>query len=186
MSEPPSVELTTVDLRLDMPSAVTIGGTSDEFLCFSLDPGLTEDRYLQAMQIVPGNERIVHHVLIYVDTLHYLRRAGRVSAAAKLFGDALSVKPLLTVVNGEVEPFDKVVGRERALGKLVDKAVALAYGRNVDLAVEHFAAEKEGHELLQMLQKRIPHARDVVLTQVSAAIGANVGPGALAVTVSPF
>ena len=64
--------------------------------------------------------------------------------------------------------------------------MALAYGRNVDLAVEHFAAEKEGHELLEMLQKRIPHARDVVLTQVSAAIGANVGPGALAVTVSPF
>jgi DegV family protein with EDD domain len=126
------------------------------------------------------------NVLIYVNTLHYLRQAGRVSAAAKLFGDALSVKPLLTVVNGEVEPFDKVVGRDRALAKLVDKAVALAYGRNVDLAVEHFAAEKEGHELLQMLQKRIPHARDVVLTQVSAAIGANVGPGALAVTVSPF
>ena len=125
-------------------------------------------------------------VLIYVDTLHYLRQAGRVSAVAKLFGDALSVKPLLTVVNGEVEPFDKVVGRERALGKLVDKAVALAYGRDVDLAVEHFAAEKEGHELLQALQQRIPHARDIVLTQVSAAIGANVGPGALAVTVSPF
>ncbi|WP_329789422.1 DegV family protein [Lentzea sp. DG1S-22] len=125
-------------------------------------------------------------VLIYVDTLQYLRQAGRVSAAAKLFGDALSVKPLLTVANGEVEPFDKVVGRDRALGKLVDKAVAQAYGRNVDLAVEHFAAEEDGHELLQMLRQRIPHARDIVLTQVSAAIGANVGPGALAVTISPF
>ena len=126
------------------------------------------------------------HVLIYVDTLHYLRQTGRISVVAKLFGDALSVKPLLTVVDGEVTPFDKVVGRERALDKLVAKAVALAYGRDVDLAVEHFAAEKEGHQLLQSLQKRIPHARDVVLTQVSAAVGANVGPGALAVTVSPY
>jgi hypothetical protein len=67
VAQPPSVELTTVDLRLEMPSAVTIGGPSDEFLCFSLDPGLTEDRYLQALQIVPGNDKIVHHVLIYVD-----------------------------------------------------------------------------------------------------------------------
>lgn len=67
VSEPPAVELTTVDLRLQMQSAVTIGGTNDEFLCFSLDPGLTEDRYLQALQIVPGNPKIVHHVLIYVD-----------------------------------------------------------------------------------------------------------------------
>lgn len=126
------------------------------------------------------------HMLIYVDTLHYLRQTGRISAVAKLFGDALSVKPLLTVIDGEVTPFDKVVGRDRALSKLVDKAVALAYGRDVDLAVEHFAAEKEGHQLLQLLQQRIPHARDVVLTQVSPAVGANVGPGTLAVTVSPY
>jgi hypothetical protein len=67
VSEPPSVELTTVDTTLQMQGAVTIGGDHDQFLCFSLDPGLTEDRYLQALQIVPGNEKIVHHVLIYVD-----------------------------------------------------------------------------------------------------------------------
>jgi hypothetical protein len=67
VAEPPSLELTTVDTTLQMQSAVTIGGSSDQFLCFSLDPALTEDRYLQALQIVPGNEKIVHHVLIYVD-----------------------------------------------------------------------------------------------------------------------
>lgn len=125
-------------------------------------------------------------VLIYVDTLQYLRKVGRVSAAAKLLGDTLSVKPLLTVSNGVIKPFDKAFGKERALSKLADRAVALAYGRDIDLAVEHFAAEKDGHQLLQLLQKRIPHARDVVLTQVSAAVGANIGPGALAVTVSPY
>jgi hypothetical protein len=65
--EPPPVELTTVDTTLAMDASVVIGGEHDEFLCFSLDPELTEDRYLQALQIVPGNERIVHHVLIYVD-----------------------------------------------------------------------------------------------------------------------
>lgn len=67
VSEPPPVELTTVDTTLQMEGSVTIGGTNDQFLCFSLDPALTEDRYLQALQIVPGNEKIVHHVLIYVD-----------------------------------------------------------------------------------------------------------------------
>jgi hypothetical protein len=65
--EPAPVELTTADLHLQMEGAVTIGGDTDQFLCFSLDPGLTEDGYLQALQVVPGNEKIVHHVLIYVD-----------------------------------------------------------------------------------------------------------------------
>ena len=67
IDEPPSVELTDVDTHLEMEGAVTIGGSQDRFLCFSLDPQLTEDAYLQALQIVPGNEKIVHHVLIYVD-----------------------------------------------------------------------------------------------------------------------
>lgn len=67
VAEPPPVELTTVDTTLAMDASVVIGGPHDEFLCFSLDPQLTEDRYLQALQIVPGNEKIVHHVLIYVD-----------------------------------------------------------------------------------------------------------------------
>lgn len=68
VAEPPSVELTTVDQTLQVQQGVTIpGGTHDQFLCFSLDPGLSEDRYLQALQIVPGNDKIVHHVLIYVD-----------------------------------------------------------------------------------------------------------------------
>jgi len=64
---PPAVALDEIDAQLVQPSAVTIGGNQDRFLCYSLDPQLTEDRYLQAMQIVPGNERIVHHVLVYVD-----------------------------------------------------------------------------------------------------------------------
>ena len=64
---PPDTALTEVDQSLPMTGAVTIGGTQDEFLCFSLDPQLEEDRYLRALQIEPGNDKIVHHVLIYVD-----------------------------------------------------------------------------------------------------------------------
>ncbi|MCX4240894.1 hypothetical protein [Paraliomyxa miuraensis] len=65
--EAPQVQLTTADLHLEMEGSVAIGGIFDEFLCFSLDPQLTEDRYLSALQVVPGNDRIVHHVLVYVD-----------------------------------------------------------------------------------------------------------------------
>jgi hypothetical protein len=64
---PPDTELPTVDTTLKMPGSVTIDGASDQFLCFSLDPGLTEERYFNGLQIVPGNDKIVHHVLVYVD-----------------------------------------------------------------------------------------------------------------------
>jgi hypothetical protein len=64
---PPSTTLDIVDQRLQMKAQVTIDSGPDSFMCFSLDPELTEDRFLSALQIVPGNDKIVHHVLIYVD-----------------------------------------------------------------------------------------------------------------------
>lgn len=67
VDEPPSVALTEVDTHLAMSGSVTIGGSQDRFMCFSLDPELSEDAYLQALQITPGNEEIVHHVLVFVD-----------------------------------------------------------------------------------------------------------------------
>ena len=44
----------------------------------------------------------------YVDTLEYLRRGGRIGAAAALFGGALAVKPLLTIDDGTVSSLEKV------------------------------------------------------------------------------
>ena len=64
---PPDTELDPVDQVVQMEGSVTIDGTTDQFLCFSLDPGATEDRYFDGMQIVPGNDKIVHHVLVFLD-----------------------------------------------------------------------------------------------------------------------
>ncbi|MCR9162446.1 MAG: hypothetical protein ACE37F_19585 [Nannocystaceae bacterium] len=64
---PPDTQLDPVDTVLQMDGAVTIDGTTDSFLCFSLDPGVDEDRYFNGMQIVPGNDKVVHHVLVYLD-----------------------------------------------------------------------------------------------------------------------
>ncbi len=65
--ERPSLELENADITLKPKNAVTIEGTSDRFLCFVLDPQLEEVGYLAGMQIVPGNDKIVHHVLVYTD-----------------------------------------------------------------------------------------------------------------------
>ncbi len=124
--------------------------------------------------------------LIYVDTLEYLRRGGRIGAAAALVGTALSLKPLLTMDQGQVSPLDKAFGTDRALRKMVDTAVRRAGSGPVDLAVEHFGAPERATDLVQRLRSRVPQARELVLTEVSAIIGAHVGPGALGVTISPY
>ncbi|KAA2259538.1 DegV family protein [Solihabitans fulvus] len=123
--------------------------------------------------------------LIYVDTLEYLRRGGRIGPAAALVGTALSMKPLLTVADGAITPLERVMGTDRALRRMVDLAAKKARGAQVDVAVEHFAAPDRAETLLRALRSRIPGGHNFTLTQVSSAIGAHVGPGALGVSISP-
>ncbi|HEY8378707.1 MAG TPA: hypothetical protein VIK91_19580 [Nannocystis sp.] len=67
---PPSLDLENPTKTVRMSSPVTIdrvGSTLDFFHCLSFDPGNTSPVYIDAMQVLPGNPRIVHHVLIFVD-----------------------------------------------------------------------------------------------------------------------
>jgi len=123
--------------------------------------------------------------LIYVDTLEYLRKGGRIGAAAAMLGSALAIKPLLTMVNGQIAPLDRVLGTERALRKLVELAANHADGRTVDLAIEHFGAVHRAQKVLNRLRSRIPTAREITVTEVSSTIGVHIGPGAVGITVSP-
>jgi DegV family protein with EDD domain len=123
--------------------------------------------------------------LIYVDTLEYLRKGGRIGAAAALLGSALALKPLLTMKNGQVAPLDRVMGAERAMRKLVDQAVRKADGKKVDIAIEHFGAPDRADRLAERLRPRLPGAREITFTEVSSTIGVHIGPGAVGITVSP-
>lgn len=67
LPEMPQVDIQDPDATFVIPSDVTVEGNEDRFVCFSIDPGLTEDRWMSQLQLVPGNERIVHHALVYVD-----------------------------------------------------------------------------------------------------------------------
>ena len=64
--------------------------------------------------------------LFYVDTLEYLRRGGRMGAAAALLGSALSVKPILRIEDGKVGPFERVRTSGKALARLEELAVEAA------------------------------------------------------------
>jgi hypothetical protein len=70
LPKPVSTELTDADLHLTIPSAVDVTGSSDRFVCFSLDPGLPIDKWINAVQVNPGNAEIVHHVLLFTDPLN--------------------------------------------------------------------------------------------------------------------
>jgi fatty acid kinase fatty acid binding subunit len=121
----------------------------------------------------------------YVDTLEYLRRGGRIGAAQALLGTALSVKPLLTISDGRIVPLEKVRTSARAIARLADIAVERAGDGPVDVAVHHLDNLVRAEALAEGLAARVPGAGAVEVRAVGAVIGAHVGPGLLAVVVSP-
>jgi DegV family protein with EDD domain len=122
--------------------------------------------------------------LFYVDTLEFLRRGGRIGAAEALLGTALSVKPILHVVDGVIVVRDKVRTAGRALAKLVDLAVEAAGDGEVDIAVHHLEALDRATALADALVVRLgDRLRDCYLAEVGAVVAAHVGPGLAGVVV---
>ena len=61
-------QISTPDLIVQIP-AFTINTPSDDlYRCFVLPTGISLHKYITAMEAVPGNRAVVHHVLIYADT----------------------------------------------------------------------------------------------------------------------
>jgi DegV family protein with EDD domain len=126
--------------------------------------------------------------LFYVDTLEYLRRGGRIGAAAAIFGSALSVKPLLEIAGGKVVPRERVRTASRALARLAELAVEAAGDRPVDVCVSHLANAGRAEELAATLTDRLAEGlegREVMCGELGAVLGAHVGPGMVAVCVAP-
>lgn len=126
--------------------------------------------------------------LFYVDTLEYLRRGGRIGAAAALLGGALAVKPLLTISDGRVATLEKVRTSGRALSRLEELAVTAAGEEQVDIGVAHLASADRAGQLAGKLADRLADnldGREIHCGEVGAVLGAHVGPGMIAVCVAP-
>ena len=120
----------------------------------------------------------------YVDTLEFLRRGGRIGTTQALVGSALMVKPLLSLIDGRVEPLEKVRTSGRALNRLEDLAVMKALEVGSDIAVHHLAATERAELLASHLRARLPDA-ELIISEVGAVVGAHVGPGMVGVVISP-
>lgn len=126
--------------------------------------------------------------LFYVDTLEYLRRGGRIGAAAAILGGALSVKPLLSISDGKVANLEKVRTGAKALARIEDLAVEAAGSRVVDVYVAHLANADRADQLAEKLTERLAEnleGREIWCGELGAVLGAHVGPGMVAVCVAP-
>lgn len=114
-----------------------------------------------------------------VDSMEYLRRAGRVKASKAFFGNLFGVKPIIiSDVKGHNFAFRKVKGSANARTAIADLAVEAAEGVYDTLLISHADCEKEAMILRDEILKRAPF-KEVIFGYIGPVVGASVGPGTL-------
>ncbi len=120
------------------------------------------------------------HLIAYFDTLKYLAKGGRIGKAQGLLGAVLSIKPILTVKDGEMSPLTRL--RSRAAGMDYLYNFVAGFSHIEELAVEHATTPDEADRLVERLSSVFPKER-IYRSTISPVVGTYAGPGAMAVTV---
>lgn len=143
------------------------------------------DEGLSAGEIAARLDEEKRHIrlLALLDTLEYLKKGGRISAATAFAGGLLSIKPVIALENGEVSLVGKARGSKQGnnllremvakVGIDFDKPYYLAYSGLSDELLQKYIADSA--ELWQ------GHTATLPISTVGCAIGTHAGPGAIAV-----
>jgi DegV family protein with EDD domain len=113
-----------------------------------------------------------------LDTLEYLHRGGRIGGAAALAASALQVKPILHVVDGQVQPLAKPRTRRKAVRAMLEAMAEQVGDRPVHAAVMQAAAVEEAEELRKQIEERFD-CLELYVTEFTPVMGAHAGPGLL-------
>ncbi len=120
------------------------------------------------------------HLIAYFDTLKYLAKGGRIGKAQGLLGAMLSIKPILTVKDGEMSPVTRL--RSQAAGMDYLYNFVAGFSHIEGLAVEHTTTPDAADKLVERFSSLFPKER-IYRSTVSPVMGTYAGPNALAVTV---
>ena len=131
-------------------------------------------------QVEAAAETAANRTKVYaaLDTLEFLKKGGRIGGAQAFLGSLLSIKPIIEVGNGGVEPESKQRTRARAMQYLADKVKGA--GPLERLAVVHGRAP-DVDEFTDLLEEFSPKG-GIMVSDVGAVIGAHSGPRLLGVT----
>ena len=139
---------------------------------------------LSGEQVVAEVRKRVDKIKLYValETLEYLKRGGRISAARAAIGSVLSVKPIITVEGGVVDTADRPRTRSRARERLLELIAATKPER---IAVLHGQAGDVEEFTRDVARKTGVRREKITINLIGPSVGPHVGPGAYgAVTMS--
>lgn len=134
----------------------------------------------EIMRLVVDLRNRMHHYFC-LDTVKYLEMGGRVSHFQSMFASLLNLKPILSVRDGTLSPYERVRTRSKSVDRLVEIVEQkLGAGAPVRLAVLNTQAEAEAERVSNELHRRL-NVRESFRGELSLTLTVHAGPGLVGV-----
>lgn len=141
----------------------------------------------QAIHDVLVRERLESSIYITVDTLKYLKKGGRVTAAGAAIGTVLNIKPVLTIQGAKLDAFAKARGWKSAKKIMLDameRDIAQRFaGQEIHLAAAYTCTDEEAKEWKGELEARFP-GYEIHMDRLSLSVACHIGAGSMAIACS--
>lgn len=122
------------------------------------------------------------NIIAMLNTLEYLKKGGRLSSAAAIAGEFLSIKPVVTLIDGEVKVIGKAIGSKRG-NNLLNKLIISKGGIDFDMPYGVLWSGFDDTLLNKYIKDSshlwIDHTDQINSYIVGSTIGTHVGPGAI-------
>ncbi len=147
----------------------------------AVEAGLSKDEVLEIVDHIIGHSL----TLFTIDTLEYLRRGGRIGAAAAVLGNLLQIRPILFFdrKNDIIDVYEKVRTRERAIQRILE--VVQKQGADIRVCVAHAGDEATGQKLRSRVTAVYPHLNPE-LCPMGPVVGAHGGQGTVGLSFYPL
>ena len=142
--------------------------------------GMVLDKILKHLEYL--REHI--HIILTLDTLEYARLSGRVKTLQAALVSILDVKPIIILKEGMLAMAGRVRTRKRSFLQIIEEMRQRVGNQLVSAGVAHARDLAAGKELLELVCARL-NCKEVVLTELSIAVAANLGPGTVGIVAYP-
>lgn len=178
------------DGKVEVVDNHRISGTQSQSV---YDAQYLADKGYSAKRIRERLEECAYDQSIYiaVDTLEFLKRGGRVTAAGAALGTALGIKPILTIQGGKLDAFAKVRGMHKCESKIISAIKNDLETRFNDVPIDEmflftagtFRTTDEENDWNAIVQASFPEY-EVKYYPLSFSIGVHIGPSSLAIGIA--
>lgn len=148
-----------------------------------------EGRIAREIKEILEQEAMDATIYIAVDTLEYLKKGGRITAAAAALGTILKLKPVLTIQGDKLDSYAKARGMKSAFRVMLealksDIASRLSHLREkglLKIGIANTMMDPDKLEIFKAELKKTFPDMELVYFPLTMSIGTHVGPGGIGI-----